>query len=105
YKITFQQLAQSSQTDYWGKIDVHHNGRLINHLNFVTLEVTNQSKRDLESINIDISSDINSQILGHNAFYNSSNHGILLESIYYNYYQNVLLKNVKEEEAKLLDPN
>lgn len=47
YEVQYQPLATSSETEYWGRIDVYHNGTLKQHLNFITIKIENDSNRDL----------------------------------------------------------
>lgn len=101
YKIFFQPLATTSQNDYWGEIAVSHNKRTVNHLSFVTVGIQNDSNRDIENLNIDLWVDNQSQFLGVSGFYNESKNAILLEQVYFNYYTDVLKRNlVDTEEAK-----
>jgi len=79
YRIFFQPLATTSQNSYWGDITVSHNGNIVNHLNFVTVKIQNDSNRDMENLNVDICVDNQSQILGVSGFYNESKNAIFLE--------------------------
>lgn len=105
YDIQYQPLATSSQTEYWGKIDVYHNDTLKKHLNFVTVKVENDSNGDIENINIDVTFDQESQILGHSGFYDESNAGLLLEQQHFNYFQDVLQRFNQDEEIGRQDPD
>lgn len=104
YDIQFQPLATSSQTDYWGKIEVYHNGTLKKHLNFITVKVENDSNKDLEEIDIDILIDQESQILGHSGYYDESSAALLLEQKHYNYYQDVSNRFNQDEELLQTNP-
>lgn len=92
HTITFQPLATSSQTEPWGEIEVYHNGRKTQHLNFVTIIIENDSNIDHQDVNVDVYCDEQSQFLAHNAFYNENNLTILLEGAHYNYYVDVLTR-------------
>ena len=105
YKIFSQPLATTSQNDYWGNIIVSHNNRVVNHLSFVTIEVKNDSSHDIENLNIDIWVDNQSQILGVSGFYNESKNSILLEQGYYNYYTDVLERNLIDANQAKENPN
>lgn len=105
YDIQYQPLATSSQTDYWGKIDVYHDGTLKKHLNFVTIKIENDSNKDLENLNIDINVDLESQILGHSGYYDESNAPLLLEQQHYNYFQNVLQRFNQDEQQLKANPD
>lgn len=99
YKLINQPIASTTQNDFWGNIEVTHNKRIVNYLSFVTLEIKNDSNKDIENVNVDVWVDKQSQILGVNGFYNESKNAILLEHNYYNYYNNVL--NMIDEDNKL----
>lgn len=105
YSISFQPLATSSQTDNWGVIEVYHNGRLIRHLNFVTIEIENSSNTDLQSVAVDVSCDTNSQFLAQSGFYNEGNGAIVLGQNHFNYHVDVLQRNSDDMAAKEADPN
>ena len=100
YKIFFQPLATTSQNDYWGDIAVYHNDRIVKHLSFVTVEINNDSNHDMENLNVDTWVDNQSQFLGVSGFYNQSKNAILLEQEYFNYYTDVLQRNMDMDAAK-----
>lgn len=104
YDILNQPIATSSQSDYWGDIKVSHNGRDIQHLSLLTFQIENTSNQDLESINVELSVDKNSQILGQSGFYNQSNTGIFIENEHFNYFNNVLQRNQKDIEEQERNP-
>ncbi|MEQ8812086.1 MAG: hypothetical protein RIE59_23665, partial [Imperialibacter sp.] len=98
YDIQYQPLATSSQTDYWGKIEVYHNGTQKSHLNFVTINVVNDSNKDLEGVNLDISVDQESQILGQSGYYDDSKAGLLLENNYFSLFNDVSSRYFDDQE-------
>lgn len=101
YDILNQPIATSSRSAYWGDIKVSHNSREIKHLSVLTFQIENTSNQDLDKVNVDLSVDVNSQILGQSGFYNNTNTAILLENDHYNYFNNVLQRNqqdMKEQE-------
>lgn len=104
YDIQYQPLATSSQTDYWGKIEVFHNGTQKNHLNFVTVQIENDSNTDLEDINIDVNVDQESQILGQSGYYDDSKAAILLEADYFRYYNEVSERYFQDEAKQKNNP-
>jgi len=104
FQILNQPIATSSQNDYWGDIKVSHNNRDIQHLSVLTFQIENTSNQDLENVNVDLSVDVDSQILGQSGFYNETNTIILLEGDHYNYFNDVLQRNqqdLKEKERNL----
>ncbi|MBY0435207.1 MAG: hypothetical protein K2U26_13950 [Cyclobacteriaceae bacterium] len=105
YEIIFNPLATSSHTDYWGEIEVHHNKRLINHLNFITVKLKNDSNNDLQNLNIDFNVDQNSQILGQSGQYDNTKSGILIEQQHYSYFVEVSNRNQVDFQQKLTNPN
>lgn len=86
YNILNQPIAISSQSDYWGNIKVTHNERVIQHLSVLTFQIENTSHQDLDNINVELTVDTNSQILGQSGFYNDANTAILIENEHYNYF-------------------
>jgi hypothetical protein len=105
FSIFNQPIATSSQDNYWGDIKVSHNGRDIKHISVLTFKIENTSNKDLENLKVDLSVDTNSQILGQSGFYNETNTAILLENDYFNYYKNVLERNVQNNQEANLNPN
>ncbi len=74
-------------------------------MSFVTVEIRNDSNRDMENLNVDMWVDNQSQFLGVSGFYNESKNAILLEQGYFNYYTNVLQRNLADMEAAKTNPN
>lgn len=104
YTILNQPIATSSQSDYWGDIKVSHNGRDIQHLSVLTFNLENTSNQDLEKINVDLSVDSNSQILGQSGFYNETNTAILIENEHYKYFNDVLQRHQRDQEEQNRNP-
>lgn len=104
YEVQYQPLATSSETEYWGRIDVYHNGTLKQHLNFITIKIENDSNRDLENINVDLSVDQESQILGHSGYYDETNAPLLLEQQHYEYFVDVLQRFNSDEKILKANP-
>jgi hypothetical protein len=105
YKVFFQPLATTSKTDYWGEISVYYEKRIINHLNFVTITLKNDSNNDLENIDVDTWVDNQSQFLAVRGNYDQTGNSILLESGYFNYYKDVLDRNLQDVEAEKDNPD
>lgn len=105
FDILNQPIATSSQSDYWGDIKVSHNGRDIKHLSVLTFQIENTSNQDLENINVDLSVDANSQILGQSGFYTDSNTSILLENGHFDYFNHVLQRNEQDLQEKQRNPD
>lgn len=105
YKLYFNALGTTIQNEFWGNIEVLYKGRQTNHLNFVTIEISNESNVDLENVNIDVWVDQESQILGHDANYIENGNIILLENNYYALYSDVLRKNQQDIEEKEKNKN
>ena len=99
YRLFSHPLATSAQDAYWGDISVSYNGNRINHLSFITIDILNESNKDLSDVNIDIWVDSNSQILSHSGFYLENGNAVLLEEAHYNYIQQVLIRS--DEDSKL----
>jgi hypothetical protein len=76
------QLATSTQHKLWGNIEVSYNNRKTNHLSLITYEIRNDSKIDLENVNVDFWVDDNSQILAYQSNYLETGNSISLESQY-----------------------
>ncbi|QES93102.1 hypothetical protein F0358_10490 [Empedobacter brevis] len=95
YKINYQPLATSNYNSSWGDIEVLFNGKSTFHLNFVTINVINDSNKDFQNLYLDLWVDENSSINGHNAYYDESRKSILLENSHYSGLVNTL------EKAKL----
>ena len=104
YRLFFHPLATATQHSYWGNIAVFYNNRQTNHLSFVTVDIVNDSNKDLESVNIDIWVDPNSQILGQSGFYEQTGNAILLEQQHFNYFQQVIQRYEQDEQLKQNNP-
>ncbi len=104
YRIFFNAIGTTSQHNYWGNIEVRHNGRVTNHLSFVTIEIQNDSNKDLQNVSVDIWADKRSQILGHSGNYNETGNVVGLESSYYSYFNDVLKRSEEDEELKQSNP-
>ena len=104
YRLFFNPLGTTIQNEFWGNIEVHYKGRQTNHLSFVTVDLSNDSNIDLENVNVDAWVDQDSQILGHNGFYEESGNSILLEQGYYAYFMQVIHRNQNDLEAQI-DPD
>ena len=105
YFIQYQPLATSSQNDYWGDIEVYHNKRKTNHLNFVTITIENDSNADFENLTMNVWVDTGSQILSHNGYYDDSKAIILLEQAYYNYFNEVSQKIQMDDALRAQNAN
>ena len=105
YRLLFNSLRTTIQNEFWGNIEVHYRGRKANHLSFVTIEMTNDSNVDLENVNIDTWVDTDSQILGHDGYYDETGNFILLEQGYYDYYTQVIQRNQEDIEYRNANPN
>ncbi|MFB2121444.1 hypothetical protein [Parapedobacter sp. 2B3] len=104
YQLFFNPIATTIQNEFWGNIEVKYKGRQANHLSFVTVHLSNDSNIDLENVNIDIWVDQDSQILGHDGFYNDGGNSILLEQGYYSHFLDVIQRNQADIEQAQLDP-
>lgn len=104
YKIFFQPLATTSQTDYWGDIAVFHEKRIVKHLSFVTVEIKNDTNHDIENINVDTWVDSESRFLAVRGNYNETGNSILLDQVYFNYYTDVLHRNLQDMEIAKGNP-
>ncbi len=105
YRLLFNSLGTTIQNEFWGNIEVHYRGRKTNHLSFVTIELTNDSNVDLENVNIDTWVDTDSQMLGHDGYYDETGNVILLEQGYYNYYTQVIQRNQEDIEYRNANPD
>ncbi|HOV10275.1 MAG TPA: hypothetical protein PLT47_01905 [Bacteroidales bacterium] len=105
YKLFFQPLATTSQNEYWGDIAVFHNKRIVKHLSFVTVEIKNDSNKDIDNINVDIWTDNESQFLAVRGSYNEIGNAILLDKDYFNYFSDVLARNQQNIDARNLNPD
>jgi len=99
-KITSQPIAYSSKDEYWGHISVYYNDYEAKNLNFFTIEIYNNSSRDLADIVIDLKVDNDSMILATNGYLDFSNSPLLLTNDYFQYYVEVSKRN-QEEEARI----
>lgn len=109
-KITSQPIAFSSKDEYWGHISVYYNDYEAKNLNFFTIEIYNNSSRDLTDVVIDLKVDNDSMILANNGYLDFSNSPLLLTNEYFQYYVDVSNRNQNEEalikkgELKMKDP-
>lgn len=104
YRLLFQPLATSTQNDYWGNIEVLYNGQPTKHLNFITIEIKNDSNVDLQNVDVEIWVDTNSQILGHSGNYVESGNAIYLEQAYYSHFNSVIESHKQDTIQKHNDP-
>lgn len=105
YKIRFQPLATSSQIPHWGSIEVYHEGRQTKHLNFVTIEIENDSNVDHQDVKVQVMCDEESQFLQQSAFFNKTSVAILLDQEYYDYFVDVRNRYFSANTALTLDPS
>jgi len=47
-----QRTAAASNSNYWGKIDVLYNGSPCNNLHFITVEIRNESNKNIEDVEV-----------------------------------------------------
>ncbi|OOQ57393.1 hypothetical protein BC343_14940 [Mucilaginibacter pedocola] len=74
YTTTYQTLGSEIKSDYWGNINVSHNGRDLKHLSFVTLIIKNTTRSDAQvPLNLDVWVDNSNQFLGHDGHYEAGN--------------------------------
>jgi hypothetical protein len=104
YRLFFNALGTTIQNEFWGNIEVLYMGRHTNHLSFITVEMSNDSNRDLENVNIDVWVDQDSQFLGHNGFYDEGGNSILLEQGYYTYFTQVNQRYQEDLKLREADP-
>ncbi|HEV8081383.1 MAG TPA: hypothetical protein VGP43_11755 [Chitinophagaceae bacterium] len=76
------QLATSTQHNFWGNIEVLYNNRKTNHLSLITVEIKNDSNRDLENVKVDFWVDESSQMLAHQGNYIESGNFIPYDENY-----------------------
>lgn len=95
-RITSQPIAYASQDEYWGHIKVLYNNHEAKNLNLFTIEIRNESSRDVTDVIVDLKVDNDSMILASNGFLNNSNTSLLLTSDYFQYYMDVTERNNKE---------
>ncbi|MDV2444474.1 hypothetical protein CMV00_11830 [Elizabethkingia anophelis] len=105
YRIFYSSIGTTIQNKYWGNIEVLYEGRPINHINLVTIELVNDSNVDIENINIDINVDQDSRILGNNGYYEKEGISVLLESGYIAYYNDVFIRSEEDRKEKVNNPN
>lgn len=96
--IIYNSLGSTIANDYWGNIAVLHNGKVVNHINFVTILIENKSNIDLKAFTIDIWCEPGNQILGSYAHYEKSGKVIYLDESYLKKYNDVSDKIAEYEE-------
>lgn len=90
FSTSFQSLGSEIKNDFWGNIEVAHNGRSIKHLSFITINIRNTTKSDAPSpSDLDIWVDDTSSILGHSGHYDTGN-AIEFEKIFGEGYRGTL---------------
>lgn len=72
YKINYNTVGTTLADNVFGEIVVHHNSREIPHLNFITVNIKNDSNSDFEKVNIHCWVDSRSQILGWSGNYDDT---------------------------------
>ncbi|PWK79004.1 hypothetical protein LX99_01458 [Mucilaginibacter oryzae] len=79
----FNSLGTSINDSFHGNIKVLYDTRIVKHLNFVTLNITNESNSDFENVVVKCWVDVNSQFLSFNAFHDNYRTNIKLEDNFY----------------------
>jgi hypothetical protein len=75
----FNSVGTSINDSFHGDIKVFYDTRIVKHLNFVTLNITNESNSDFENVVVKCWVDVNSQFLSFNAFHDNYRTNIKLE--------------------------
>jgi hypothetical protein len=106
YTVSFSTLGTSIQDNYWGNIQVTHNGRATNYLSFVTINIINDSNNDIpKDIYLDVWVNPTSQILGVTGHYDEIGNAIFLESNYNERYNKALQILLEEKNKNIDTPN
>jgi hypothetical protein len=105
FSILYNNIGTTSQIPHWGKIEVLHDGRPTQHLNFVTIEIQNDSSRNFTNMNINAFAEGESQFLRHSGIYNGTKTAILLESGFWNHFVKVGKENETDLNLRKLNPN
>jgi len=103
-RIFVQKMAASSNSNYWGKIDVLYNDAPCNNLHFVTVEVRNESNKNIEDVEVVF------KVLEQNSIYANSGRykqdevftPLLLTDKYFSYFMDVAERNKTKDQ---LDEN
>jgi len=106
YTISFSPLGTSIKNNYWGNIQVTHEGRPVNYLNFVTITITNDSNTDVpKELYLDVWVGQQAQILGNTGNYVETGNAINLEANYWERYNTALKYLVEENKIKETNPD
>jgi len=106
YNISFSPLGTSINDNYWGNIQVTHNERPVNYLNFVTINIFNDNNNDIpKELFLDIWVNQQAQILGFNSNYIETGNAINLEANYLDRYNTALNNLVEANKIRATNPN
>jgi len=105
YNVIYNSLGSSFVNDYWGDIAVLHNGKVVNHINFVTILIENKSNIDLKAFTVDIWCGLGNQIVGSDAHYDKSGKAIFLDELYKKKFDDVFTKMTEYQKKVEEDPN
>ncbi|NDK57176.1 hypothetical protein [Pontibacter fetidus] len=98
-KISSQPIAFSTQDDHWGHIKViYNNDYEAKNLNLFTVEIFNQSSKDITNIVVDLNVDNGSVILANNGVLDENNALLLLTNEFFNYQTDVNTRYHQELE-------
>lgn len=84
YSINYSSVGTTLVDNVFGEIVVNHNGREIKHLNFVTLQIENDSNTDFENVKLTCWVDGRSQFLGWSGHYDDTRIHIKLNEDFLN---------------------
>lgn len=101
YNISFSPLGTSINDNYWGNIQVTHDGRPVNYLNFVTINIINDGNADIpKELYLDVWVNQQAQILGNTGNYVETGNAINLESSYWERYNTASKHLIEENKIK-----
>jgi len=104
-KITHFHMGTTSQSPQWGRIEVLHQGRVTNHLSFVTVEFSNKSSKNFVDVFVDVWVDPNNQILGFTGNYKETRIAIHEEESYTETVSAILQEREGFMQARQMNPD
>lgn len=90
-RVFINQMGFSAQHQDWGSLELYYEGRPANNIHYISVEIINDSNRDLKDINFDIAFPLNCIIYKDRAQYwsNGLSLDLFLEKGFYDFFERI----------------
>jgi hypothetical protein len=106
YKIDIQRVGATFNDNFWGNIEVKHNGRIAKHISFVSIYIYNHTGSDAgKDLNLQLWVDNRSQILGVDSHYAQTGTFINQEGEFQKRFDRLIGDLKEDDELRNQDPN